>query len=59
MPRGWDIQESPTAFQIDFAMDVDRWVNDRMSWVIPLDLNGVQVPRAPGNQKVLKMIQPC
>lgn len=32
-------------------MDVDRWVNDRMSWVIPLDLNGVQVPQRQGIRK--------
>lgn len=27
-------------------MNVNRWINDRMSWVISLDLDGVQAPES-------------
>jgi hypothetical protein len=44
--RGWDIQESPLVCRADFHVDVNRWVNDRMSWVIPLDVDGVELPQS-------------
>lgn len=42
--RGWDIRESALDYETDFFLDAHRWVDDRMSWVISLDMDGIDVP---------------